>query len=65
MQRGLKIPHRLLGRGKLNREQPAIPFTAHQCPAVQREFTGKVLAVAGANDLRARPVSEHKRWKTD
>ena len=47
------------------RQQPTVPVTRHDPPAVARQFVGELLRIAGAEDLRRRIVPETPCGKGD
>jgi hypothetical protein len=53
MRRGRKVMNRLPA-GQTCSEEPLIPWAEHHQPAVTRQFVGKVLAVARADNVARR-----------
>jgi len=47
------------------RQQPTVPVTRHDPPAVARQFVGELLRLADAEDLRARIVTERPTREGD
>ena len=45
------------------RQQPTVPVTRHDPPAVARQFVGELLRLGDAEDLRARIVTERPTRK--
>jgi hypothetical protein len=65
MRRRLKLGHRLALRRRPRREEPLVPVAGDDAPAVARQFVGKILRIADAQDLGTRVVPETPGRKGD
>jgi hypothetical protein len=65
LRRCLELGYRLMPRRQPSWEEPLVPVTGEDAPAVARQFVGEVLRVADTQDLRARVVPEIPGRKGD